>query len=247
MSVTTRKFPKDFDNHIGLEVEFLSPYTRNRAAAVLNKSSLAESYHLHSDSSISEICDKKDLKCKNCKHQDYMWNDGWCIDCGDVMTVPKEIKGLLGHELNVIFKEKDLLKVMKVLNSDLKKIKAEANTTCGLHVHLDMRNRNAEYCYAKLVKNQTLLFTLVNKARKKSEFCKRSDKYYNLSGHYNAINGSAAYREHKTIEVRLHHGTVDIKEIYNWIGLLTSIVNEKPMSTKLTKYIKEQKERMKAA
>jgi hypothetical protein len=51
---------------------------------------------------------------------------------------------------------------------------------------------------------------------------------------YKAINVQA-YKEHKTIEVRLHTGTIEEHKILNWVQLLVSIASAKkrlaPIST----------------
>ena len=41
---------------------------------------------------------------------------------------------------------------------------------------------------------------------------------------YSAINNEC-YRRTKTIEIRMHHGSVNANEITNWVNFLLSIIN----------------------
>lgn len=102
------------------------------------------------------------------------------------------------------------------------------NKSCGMHVHLDMRMRDAEISFQRLVKCQNILFNLVPSTRRESEYCRRvpltSDMREIISRNerYLAINPSA-YSRHKTLEVRLHSGTLSPRKIVNWIALLNTI------------------------
>jgi hypothetical protein len=56
-------------------------------------------------------------------------------------------------------------------------------------------------------------------------------EYYNWlrlgepkQGHYNAVN-IKPFETHRTIEVRMHHGTVDGEEILNWVNLLILVID----------------------
>jgi phosphoenolpyruvate synthase/pyruvate phosphate dikinase len=46
-----------------------------------------------------------------------------------------------------------------------------------------------------------------------------------------AIN-TESLEEHRTIEIRLHHGTVNVKEIYSWVKYLTSLIKGKAYDKK---------------
>ena len=74
-----------------------------------------------------------------------------------------------------------------------------------------------------------------NSQIKYEKLVEKQRKYLVNSGRFggrDAIN-LHAYSEHKTIEVRLHHGTVDTEEVYNWATLLCSIVDNKKNPTKI--------------
>jgi hypothetical protein len=130
------------------------------------------------------------------------------------------------YELRILSTEKELSVVLKNLGLLFKAGKFGVNDSCGLHVHLDMRNRNVNKCYKKLLKFQHLMFPLVNKDRWNNEYCSwslESEKYGR-----DAVN-FGAYDDHQTIEIRLHHGTLDVKRIGNWISLLLRAIKNSPI------------------
>lgn len=136
------------------------------------------------------------------------------------------------YEFKFLFKEKELVKFIKKLDKFIKQADLRVNDTCGLHVHLDMRNRNFKNSYKKLVKFQNQLYMLGNEDRINNEYCRpvHSD---NSHDKYTAIN-KEVYDDLSTLEVRLHHGTTDTNKIQNWIRLLTRIVNSaNPRSEKV--------------
>lgn len=248
MSVTSRKYPKDKDKHIGIEIEFLSTMSEKDIVKTLTKSKNAKLYHLHHDGSVNDNVPTRPREyCGSAacmQSRNVYVSENRFIVCAWCYSTIREIKAedkpkRNGHELSVLFKEKDILSIMKVLAKDLKAIGAEVNKTCGLHVHLDMRTRSSFQAYVNLIEKQTLLFSMVDKSRKHNNYCKRSSKNYYDSSHHNAINGADAFEEHQTLEVRMHHGTVDVREIYKWTKLLISIVDAKKTSVFLSKYIKE--------
>ena len=210
MSVTTRKHPKDDDKHLGLEIEFLSPLSKATIAKILNKSEIAHTFHLHSDSSVQDEPSDKIVKCPKCRYPvninghptvknglvictNYIYSTvvnmtGHTCNTSVCKAEPKP--ELIGHELSVLFKEKDLTSTLKYLKKDLLAIQASVNKTCGLHVHLDMRERGVAGSYSRLVKAQSLLFKLVDKSRHSNSFCERSPNDWKDSDHYSAINAN---------------------------------------------------------
>ncbi len=130
------------------------------------------------------------------------------------------------YELRILLKEAKLKPMLKKIGKFFKAARLETNDSCGLHVHLDMRNRSFDKCYAKLVKFQDVLFGMVDKGRWDNEFCEYSDETPDFHERYKAIN-AVAFQSKKTIEVRLHHGTVDTERIYQWVKLLLSAINAK--------------------
>lgn len=105
---------------------------------------------------------------------------------------------------------------------------AKVNRTCGLHVHIDMRKRDWRSCYTKLYRMLPWLYAIVAESRRCGgegrQYCKRNGPRPPDGDRYHALNVESI-RQHNTLEVRLHHGTVDATKIVNWVYLLTRIVD----------------------
>lgn len=124
-------------------------------------------------------------------------------------------------------------RVCKVISN--KRVMGKANNSCGLHVHLDMRNRNVAECYKKLYYSQSILLNMLPMSRREGDWVKRyckknetgewKDQPKDHHDHrYYAINANA-YLKYKTLELRSHSGTVNPIKINSWINILTKIVN----------------------
>lgn len=239
--VTERKYPTTTDKHIGIEVEFLSPLAKAKIIEILEQSKLKNYYHLHTDSSIT--MDKPPaFYCPLCGGLSHLIQRGnvQFFSCDHVYADAPPKGVLLGHELSLVIKQKNLKSSLFLLRKDLKDIEASVNSTCGLHIHLDMRSRNVNQCFIDLIKSQKLLFSLVDKKRKGSEFCAEVPEDMadvDDGDHHDAINGEA-YGKHRTIEVRMHHGTLDMWAMYKWTKLLISIVDRKKPSFYIQNYIR---------
>lgn len=127
-------------------------------------------------------------------------------------------------ELRLLIPEKSLTKVLKKFGLVFRTARLGVNSSCGLHVHLDMRQRDKESCYKKLLKFQDALFALVNEDRWGNTYCQFVGEYGDEDDHHNAINQSTEY---ETIEVRMHHGCVDTNKIEKWVRLLINVVDAK--------------------
>lgn len=137
--------------------------------------------------------------------------------------------GDTGLELRLLIRQEKLKYTLKFVEGFLRSIKAKANNSCGLHVHLDMRQRNKFKAFSNLLKAEPLLFKLNPINRMRSRFCapttvKTITKNPDRVSRYMGINQKSLLK-HKTLEVRIHKGTVNIDEIYLWSSLLTKIVD----------------------
>lgn len=140
-----------------------------------------------------------------------------------------------GVEVPVLATEKNFRRVVSDVCRVLADHDATVNSTCGLHVHLDMRNRDVTRAYRQLVLAQPLLMSLVPPSRRRNRFCKLNttplfknasdDRYYTVN--------ACAYREHETLEVRLHTGTVNAEKINAWITLLLTIIDGRRLTRPL--------------
>lgn len=137
----------------------------------------------------------------------------------------------MGYEVRILCKEEDAKHVVSTVCSALKsKCGAFVNDTCGMHVHFDMRNRKVETCYTNLVQVLPLLQSLVPTTRTGewgSRYCKTNEDLNFESaqrlGRYQAINPTA-YSEHRTLEVRLHSGSLNATKICNWISIISTVL-----------------------
>ena len=133
----------------------------------------------------------------------------------------------VGLELCVVAPESKYVGIFERACDVLNDIGAETNDSCGFHVHLDCRNRSNKLLFYNLVQCQNLLFKMTYTNRQDNEYCRpqNSPEWDNAeNSHYMAIN-KHAYQKHKTIEVRLHHGTTNFVDIKNWVELLIKIAN----------------------
>lgn len=146
-------------------------------------------------------------------------------------------------ELAIIDTEENIKDTVIEVLSVLKNYSPRVDKACGLHVHLDMRNRIAEVCFVNLVKAQNLLYKMQKVDRTEGEFCKKTThtniyKYIMENrSRYMGIN-PIALKDHQTLEVRVHEGCFDSTLINNWIDLLIGIVNKKEKATKKYRSIK---------
>lgn len=139
--------------------------------------------------------------------------------------------GSCGWEVRVLLLEDDfeqtLTKILDVLNS----MGFPTNEKCGTHIHFDMRNRDVKVIYQNLFKTQKFLRKFLTRNRKYNTYCKLNkaetfEKQMSIGDRYYAINVEA-YKRHKTLEVRMHQGTLIASELIPWIKLLTRVVNYK--------------------
>jgi hypothetical protein len=137
------------------------------------------------------------------------------------------------HELCILAKEDEIFQVITKLMTVLKG-ECKVNKSCGLHVHLDMRNKDPKKAYTNLFVMQKLLYSMCPKSRHSGSFSIPEMSYREIDfkrmegmgDRYKGINPTA-FSKYGTIEVRIHSGTLNPKKINNWIRILLKIVNLK--------------------
>lgn len=142
------------------------------------------------------------------------------------------IRGFLsGIEVRILATEADLPDILARTCAVLKAHDARVNKSCGLHVHVDHRpatGRDPNVTYTKLVAAQRWLWAVVAPSRRGNEYVRRA-KSRKLDGggghHYEGISARQAYRNHQTVEIRLHHGTTNAGKILNWVRLLLAVTD----------------------
>lgn len=211
------KKPVSADKHVGVELEFCAPISEDLLALKLFNAGIHKYAQLKKDGSL------------------------------------RPFPGETAFELAVLLKQSDYKKDLKKITDLLASVGAKAEERrCGLHVHLDMRHRNKTIAYSNLVDCQNMLLALVHPERRDGEFCETvySRKFptkfteNKRTMRYKTINASAYYM-HKTLEVRMHEGSVDYDQISNWISLLTRIVDFKKPIKKSIKSLTNLKKKFK--
>lgn len=144
-------------------------------------------------------------------------SDGYCHGyCGNEW----------GIEFRVLTRIDDMSNLQKLCEM-LEAMGAYVNTTCGLHVHLDYRHTKFLGMHARarrLLKALPILKGMVPESRRDNHYCREGiseggDRYYMLN--------TSSFKKHKTLEVRLHSGTVNYLKISSWAKLLWTIANTK--------------------
>lgn len=163
-----------------------------------------------------------------------MIGDDGSIDPPEILDADGEPNEEYFHtfELRLLIPQQNLSIVLKRFGRIFRMARLKVNESCGLHVHLDMRERNVTDCYRKLLAFQDALFAIVNKDRWNNQYCRRTTE--GDRAHHMGINRSA-YEEHQTLEVRMHHGCVDTSQIEKWIRLLINVVDAKKVPTASSK------------
>lgn len=133
-----------------------------------------------------------------------------------------------GYEVRCLFGERDWITPLTGILGIIKDMGFKCDSRCGVHVHLDMRNRDVDRIYKNFFNVQAFLRKLITKERKKNKYCKRNrEAELNIHGRRRrGINGTA-YMKHRTLEIRLHHGTLEASELIPWITVLLKVVNFK--------------------
>jgi hypothetical protein len=207
LKLGTQKSPLTPDKYVGIEIEFLITIVgEEKLKALLIKDNLEDNVNLSRDGSVRD--DRYDFE------------------------GPR-----LGKEIRLLVKETEAPEIIERVCACIKASGGYVNTTCGLHVHLDMRNRDVDLVYHNMYRVQSLMFKTQPMNRKHSTYCKPIDKNMIVNGteeRHLAIN-KQAYRKHKTLEIRLHEGTIDAKEIKMWVYFLIRMAS---INRKLTKFMR---------
>ncbi len=151
-------------------------------------------------------------------------------DAGLAKYVDVTTDASCGWEVRVLLLEDEFEPALKQILSVICGMGFKVSQDCGTHVHFDMRNRDVKVVYSNLFKAQKFLRKFITYNRKhKNQYCKVNkadtfDKQLSLGDRRHSINVEA-YREHRTIEIRMHQGTLDVSELVPWIKLLIKIAN----------------------
>lgn len=116
---------------------------------------------------------------------------------------------------------------------------AFVDSACGLHVHMSVEYSSLSdsmyriYPYVSAI--QDTMFAAMPRSRQNSDYCSRLYYSHQLSAHHSWITFSEKY---KTIEVRIHPGTVNPWKMMGWLEVtkvlqsaLQSVINGEPNAT----------------
>jgi hypothetical protein len=201
------KVPLSNDPHVGIELELFYPLVNHaQIVTALGKSKFRNSLSFGSDGSIRI----EDMKMRPTEVR-------YCVPMSQLEEATQEICSIL------------------------QKGKGAINKSCGLHVHLDQRQfiraqadfyvdtSAAKKRAERLIKAQGILFPMTPASRRSNTYARRSSLIdFTRAERYSAINWQSI-SEHKTIEVRLHAGTLNPRKIINWVKLLSHIQDDPEM------------------
>lgn len=234
-----QKRPVGLKKHVGIEIEFVSAWDRDDIEDLLIKHNLHANCTIKDDTSIDEYLDgalERPEFYHTCNTGSYYF--GLCNGCAKEGAWEKKHE-VLAHEMTILTTEDELLKILNKVNIVLKKCNAQVNKSCGLHVHLDMRNRDFKKSVKLLLGKQKEFRKMVKKHRLDNTHClplKKHELKLNpiTLNRYKDIN-MQAYTKFGTVEIRIHEGTVDTSEIYNWCRYLIATVDNKKASVTYVK------------
>lgn len=216
--------PMTKDKYVGIEIEFLSSVNFTDLAKMLMAERLTDYVSLKGDGSVDY--DEGTCDCHPGQfyfHGEQSFDDD--CDCGSCGHTD-----LFSHELCVLVKQSEVTKIMNKVGKVLKRAKAFTNDTCGLHVHVDVRNRDKFKAFSNLVAAQDALYSLAKAERKTNTFCRplpKDAQFIDLyADRYMGINKQSV-QKFGTLEVRLYHGTVNPTEISRWSKLLINLTDRK--------------------
>lgn len=236
------KVPSTRKNCVGVEIEFLIPGNqREKLKQLLLEEKLQWNVHLGTDGSVHDdtFVPKTEFFRVGTGR-----NSFWTT------RVINEHERPRGCEMRLLATEKEMPELINKVCDIIKKCKGYVNKTCGLHVHIDMRNRDINTIYNNFYAIQSIMFNMQPKSRRDNEYCEylSREKMKNVNAdlknalrnddddfgerHY-SIN-KMAYARHGTLEVRLHEGTIDAVDIRRWVYFLIKFSD---LPVKLTKKI----------
>lgn len=132
------------------------------------------------------------------------------------------------HELVICVPQSMLDLIVKKVTEVLGRFEASVNKSTGFHAHIDVRNRDRNKVFSRLVAAQGLLYAMQPASRRNNTYCKRTtsrDRYTaERASRYQGVNPHSIVK-HSTVEVRLHAGTVSFEKIVNWAKLLIAIAD----------------------
>lgn len=109
-------------------------------------------------------------------------------------------------EVCVIARQHSIVKIIKKVCRVLKNYECIVNDSCGLHVHIDMRNRSVKNSYKRLVNAQSILEKKVKPHRIKGEYSERNQcDDMNLVLSYDGFGDARYYKLDGELKAKYKH------------------------------------------
>jgi hypothetical protein len=131
--------------------------------------------------------------------------------------------GTQSHEVRALLPRDAAEPRLFALCKKLAAVGFRVNSSCGLHVHFDMRGRTGEEVKSKARIAEAWLHALqelLPASRRGNEYCKWG---ISQNDRYRAVN-LRAFQAHQTLEIRCHSGTCDYTKILAWVRLCELIL-----------------------
>lgn len=208
------KKPSTKDNYIGIEIELAAQESREQLADAIFEAGIGRYVQIHDDGSIGR-------------------------DNGEGLVTKLRETYQYTHEICILARQNEIEDVINKLCNILNNVLHVAvDKTCGLHVHLDMRNRKPDKCFNNLVLSQQFLYAMLPAQRRNSRYSKpiKGAHWRDVEDRYYGIN-QEAYRKYGTLEARMHCGTTNAVKINNWVKLLLAIVDSPKLEVAPTKVV----------
>lgn len=189
------KPPTTDDEYIGLEMEFASRLSLETIADIIGEHNLQDSVRAMRDGSIEPT-----------------------------VAFPHQV------EICVLTKAAELTTTLEKLKKIITPDRFEANRSCGLHVHIDARceAEKMKMKFRNLVSMQSIFFGLSKEHRRENRYCHpvNAKRFEDADSrdHYAAIS-TYSYFKHRTLEIRVHHSTLDLNLVEKWIKLIKKVAD----------------------
>jgi len=169
----------------------------------------------------------------------------------DISVIPDR-GDQMRYEIRILCTKRSRRKMVNRVMALLTNYGCCVNNTCSIHVHLDMRNvtqLRMRTVFFNLVRCSEFLFNLQRSHRRDSDYCTRNNyttycetimKERGEDDRRRAINAQA-YNKLSTLEIRLHHGTLDANEVNVFIDLLTKVKNKRKRITQQVETLQQLK------
>lgn len=135
----------------------------------------------------------------------------------------KGMNGVWGVEFQLLIHRREMEAQINRVLGTIARCGCFVNKTCGLHIHFDMRDKTleeAERIADKVNDWLMILRDLLPKERRHNKYC----AFESPDHPHHAAVATDSYAKHKTIEVRVHSGTISPTKILHWIRLIDILI-----------------------